>query len=180
MPRGFLTAVFIFCALIALAWVSLQAVQQDRTLHTEITIAAPPETVWRALTNFEEYPLWNPFIVSFSGSLVEDSRVSITLSRADGSTSTFTPRITRVDRPRELAWHGSLAVPGFFEGTHRFQLTATPDGGTRFEQSEEFTGLLIGPLMQGVLTETEASFRRMNQALKDRAEKAHAAGRDAH
>ncbi len=36
----------------------------QHVLHTEIDIEAPPETVWRILTDLERYGEWNPFVVS--------------------------------------------------------------------------------------------------------------------
>ena len=38
-------------------------------LHTEIEIDAPTETVWETLTKLENYPNWNPFIVSAEGTV---------------------------------------------------------------------------------------------------------------
>lgn len=38
------------------------------SISTEIDIAAPPSAVWSALTDYERYPDWNPFIIKVSGS----------------------------------------------------------------------------------------------------------------
>ena len=35
-----------------------------RELRAEIEIAAPPERVWRVLSDFDAYPDWDPFIRS--------------------------------------------------------------------------------------------------------------------
>ncbi|MFI7337921.1 hypothetical protein ACIBUY_08240 [Streptomyces sp. NPDC050085] len=78
------------------------------------------------------------------------------------------------DTGRELRWIGHLFVPGIFDGEHRFVLTATPSGGTRLEQSERFSGLLIS--FTGKLIEhTKADFARLNTALKEHAECSRAA-----
>lgn len=37
------------------------------TIHTSIDIAAPPEKVWAALTDYERYPEWNPFMRRIEG-----------------------------------------------------------------------------------------------------------------
>jgi hypothetical protein len=44
------------------------------------------------------------------------------------------------------------------------------NGGSRFTQSEKFNGLLV-PLLGGSLAKTNEGFRRMNAALKERAER---------
>ncbi|RYZ45415.1 MAG: SRPBCC domain-containing protein, partial [Chitinophagaceae bacterium] len=36
----------------------------NKQIKTEIVINASKEKVWAILTNFSQYPQWNPFIVS--------------------------------------------------------------------------------------------------------------------
>ena len=38
-----------------------------KEIKTEILINATPEKVWTILTNFDNYPNWNPFIKSIKG-----------------------------------------------------------------------------------------------------------------
>ena len=52
--------------------------------------------------------------------------------------------------------------------THEFHLTPLPDGGTRFLQTETFTGVLV-PLLRQALDDTALGFAHMNQALANRA-----------
>jgi uncharacterized protein YndB with AHSA1/START domain len=37
--------------------------------ESEREIEAPPDVVWRVLTDFAAYPEWNPFIVRIGGDL---------------------------------------------------------------------------------------------------------------
>jgi uncharacterized protein YndB with AHSA1/START domain len=39
----------------------------SKEINTEILINATPKKVWSILTNFAEYPNWNPFIKSIKG-----------------------------------------------------------------------------------------------------------------
>ena len=82
---------------------------------------------------------------------------------------TFRPTILAVRPDQELRWQGHVWVPGVFDGEHQFALKAE-GGGTRFVQSEKFTGLFSGKLTQGILNETTVHVRAMNLALKVRAE----------
>ncbi|MFM2360786.1 MAG: hypothetical protein RLY16_2779, partial [Bacteroidota bacterium] len=38
-----------------------------KEIKTTIEIHASPARVWEVLTNFDEYPNWNPFIKSLKG-----------------------------------------------------------------------------------------------------------------
>jgi uncharacterized protein YndB with AHSA1/START domain len=40
-----------------------------QTISTTITIQASANKVWTVLTNFETYPIWNPFIKSIEGEI---------------------------------------------------------------------------------------------------------------
>ena len=83
------------------------------------------------------------------------------------------PVLTEVANARVLEWWGHLGVRGIFDGRHRFELH--PAGsGTRFVQSETFTGALVPLVARSLDRGTAAGFALMNSALKDRAEQQHA------
>ncbi len=82
---------------------------------------------------------------------------------------TFRPTVTEVEPGRVFEWLGRLGVRGLFDGRHRFELQPT-DTGTRFVQSEEFTGVLVRFLRKMLDTQTVEGFHAMNSALKVRAE----------
>ena len=141
-----------------------------RELTTEITIAAPPERVWAVLTEFETYPDWNPFITRVEGEAVIGSRLDADLKPEGRKATRIRPTVVEVEEGRLLAWLGHLGVKGIFDGRHRFEVTPGPDGGTRFVQSERFSGILSRPIMAMIEKATEAGFRMMNEALRDRSE----------
>ena len=76
------------------------------------------------------------------------------------------PTITIAQPGTELRWTSRL--PGIISGEHSFMLTAT-DSGTRLVQSETFGGLL-SRFSTKTFTHADASFRAVNEALKERAE----------
>ena len=71
---------------------------------------------------------------------------------------------------RELRWLGHLYVPGLFDGEHSFVVEDLGEDRSRLTQSETFTGVLVGPIVRLIGEGTEANFRGVNEALKDRAE----------
>lgn len=140
------------------------------SLHTHIHISAVPERVWEILTDFEKYPEWNPFVNVFKGLPQPGAKVEIRLQPQNGRAMTFKPVILEYEKNRSLAWLGSLFVKGLFDGEHRFELHANPDGTTTLYQTEHFNGMLVPLFKKNLLTNTQADFMRLNEALKQRAE----------
>lgn len=138
------------------------------TITTSEYIEAPPEKVWRVLTDLPSYSEWNPFIIEGSGKLEEGGKVNLTMRPPGGKPMAFRPIILRLDAGQELRWKGRVLVPGIFDGEHWFRLS--PEGeGTRVDHGEKFTGLLPR-FTGGMLKRTEAGFIQLNEALKQRSE----------
>jgi hypothetical protein len=143
-----------------------------RTISNTADIAATPERVWDILADLSAYPEWNPFIRSASGRLAEGSRLTLRITPPEGRAMTFRPTVLAAQPGRLLRWIGRLIVPGIFDGTHQFALEDL-GGRTRVTQSETFRGILV-PFTGKTITRTEAGFRALNQALKERAERGQA------
>jgi hypothetical protein len=141
-----------------------------RVIETSVLIAAPPSHVWSVLTDFDAYPSWNPFIRSLAGDKRVGANLEAVIAPPGQKAQTFRPVVVEIVPERVFRWRGTLPIPGLFTGEHRFEL-ATEASGTRFTQSERFTGLLV-PLLGGILAATERGFRAMNEELKARAEDA--------
>jgi hypothetical protein len=140
-----------------------------KSIRTEIHIEAPPETVWQVLTDFRQYPDWNPFMPHAEGDIREGATIEVRIEPPGGRGMTFRPTLRRVEPNRELRWLGRLLLPKLFDGEHIFELHPAEEG-TRFIQRENFGGLLV-PLLWGTLEgATRRGFEAMNQALKERAE----------
>ena len=138
-------------------------------IHTEVDIEAPPEAVWRILTDLDRYSEWNPFVVSSRGTVGIGEPLTNRLQPAGGKPRTFKPTVTIVDPPRTFEWLGHLGFPGIVDGRHRFELIATPNG-TRLIQAEHFSGLLVRFIRRSLDDSTAGGFDAMNSAMKRRAE----------
>lgn len=139
-------------------------------LHTQIDIDATPETVWNIITDLDQYAEWNPFIVEASGDIVVGSKLRNRMQPPGGKAMTIKPAVTAVEPAQTFEWLGHLGVGGVFDGRHRFELQATPSGGTRLMHSEQFDGVLVRFLRKTLDTQTKSGFEAMNTALKTRAE----------
>jgi Polyketide cyclase / dehydrase and lipid transport len=50
-----------------------------KEIRTEILINASPEKVWKVFTDFQDYPGWNPFILSIAGAVEVGNKIKIKL-----------------------------------------------------------------------------------------------------
>ena len=136
-----------------------------KQITTSITINASKEKVWNVLIDFENYSKWNSFIKVISGEIKVGNRIHVELSGM-----TFNPIIKAFDKNLELKWLGSLWFKGLFDGEHKFKLTDNGNGTTYFEQSENFSGILVRLFSKSLDTNTKANFEQMNKELKLRVE----------
>ena len=139
-------------------------------IKTEITIQATPEKVWAILTNFNDYPNWNPFIKSIKGDVKVGEKVITQITPPDAKEMTFKPIILTFESTKELSWLGNLLFPGIFDGRHKFELIDNGNGTTTFVQSEIFNGVLVPFLKNQLNNNTKNGFIEMNKKLKELAE----------
>lgn len=142
-----------------------------KEIKTEITINAIPEKIWAILTDFENYPNWNPFIKSLTGQVTVGNRIKVRLEPPGANGMTFKPEILVFDNKKEFRWMGHLFFPGLFDGEHKFELIDNGNGTTLFRQSEKFNGIFIPLLKKMLENNTVNGFNLMNQKLKELAEK---------
>ncbi|MDH6252805.1 hypothetical protein M2347_002532 [Chryseobacterium sp. H1D6B] len=139
-----------------------------KEIKTQITIHAVPEKIWAVLTDFENYPNWNPFITSLSGTVEKGMTITVKIEPPSSSPMTFRPVVLERIENKELRWLGKLLFKGLFDGEHMFELIDHKNGTATFIQSEKFSGLLIDLLN---LDKTKMGFEAMNQKLKELVEK---------
>jgi len=145
-------------------------------LHTEIDVDASPQAVWKILMDFAAYPEWNPFVVSIAGRAELGAGLEVRLQPEGGRAFNIRPVATALEPNRYFEWLGSLGMKSLFSGRHQFAIETTSDG-TRFIQSEEFTGVLVPLLHRSLKGGTRRGFEAMNLAIKKRAEE-ESSGRD--
>jgi hypothetical protein len=141
-----------------------------KELHSEIEIQASDERVWQVLTNFADFPQWNPFMRRASGEARPGARLEVHMQPSGASGMTFKPTVLKAEPNRELRWLGHLLIPGLFDGEHILTIEPLGANRVRFVQREIFTGLLVPLFARGLDTGTRRGFEEMNRALKARAE----------
>lgn len=142
---------------------------EARSLVTEVEIHASPQEVWDALVDLDAYETWNPFIVEGAGKVAEGESLNLRMSLPGGKAMNFSPMVTVANPSVSFEWLGHVAVPGLFDGRHRFELSPNGDT-TTLVHSEEFTGVLAPMFMKMFDEQTRNGFEAMNVAMKGRVE----------
>jgi len=143
-----------------------------RELSTIISISAPISEVWNILTDFENWPAWNPIVNKTSGSISMGSALKVTMSGSDGKDAqSYSPMITKFEEPNYFRWRAKMMAEFLFTNDKVLELSSDGEG-TKIVHKELFSGMLVplfwNKLSQGVTPMLES----MNEALKKEAEKA--------
>lgn len=138
-----------------------------RGYHTTSVIAAPPERVWRVLTDFSAYPEWNPLLADVRGRLAPGERLHLRIVPLDRDTRV---RVEALDPPHRLALGAWEFLPFVLRSTHYLRLEPTPEGHTRLQHGERFSGLAAPLLRRMLLDRMHQAFIHHDLVLKQRVE----------
>ena len=141
-----------------------------REVVTEIEIAAPPEKVWRHLTDFAAYGEWNPFITGIEGEARPGSRLELMMRQPGGKEMVVKTIVKTVEPRKKLVWSGRVLIPGLLDNEHSFIIEDKGDGISRLIQSETFSGFFALFLPRVMGEQTTLGFEMLNKVLKDRVE----------
>ncbi len=142
-----------------------------KEIRTEIEIAAPPEKVWEALTEFEKWNEWNPIVAQAKGISSLGSELTITMNGKDGrAAQTYKPTIIEYDVPKIFHWRAKMMASFLFTNDKIIELEKT-SSGTRLVHKELFGGMMV-TLMWGFFEKgVPPMLSSMNNALKQKVEK---------
>lgn len=136
-------------------------------IETQIMLNAPQKDVMKLLTKFEDFEVWNPFIIFVSGTFRLNSVLKVKLN-IDNKTLYLSPKIIAI-KDDMFCWRGVLGMRFIFDGIHCFKTESMPKDRTLFTHTEHFQGILVW-LMLPMLVKTKKRFELMNEALKEEIE----------
>jgi hypothetical protein len=138
-------------------------------IRTELDLAAPPEVVWRALTEVERWAEWCTWLRWEGGEFREGTKIKLRLSPPDGKGYAFRPTVLKVEPCQRLVWVGRTGIPGIFDGEHSYLLQPNDKGGTHLINREYFSGI-FAPIVRrlSVLQSAKPGFESFNQELQQR------------
>jgi hypothetical protein len=141
-----------------------------KEIRTEIEIKASPQRAWQVLTDFDNFPQWNPFIRQINGEAKVGIKLEIHLQTSRGKIRTYRPTVTKVEPNHELRWSGKSFVPGMFNGERIFTIEPLEVNHIRFVHREIFTGLGVSLAGNRMDKDMYQSFDKMNNAFKEKVE----------
>ena len=139
-----------------------------RSYESSSDIEAPPETIWRVMTDARGLSTWDSGVLSVDGRIAAGERIKI-VSEADPK-RTFRLTVTGFDPPTSMEWTGGMPL-GLFRGVRRYELTPSSGGITHFSMREEYSGPMLNMIWKS-MPDLQPSFDRFAQGLKDQAESA--------
>lgn len=142
-----------------------------KELLTRIEINASAEQVWKHLTDFKNYPDWNPFVPFVLGEAKAGKPLHAVLALPGKGQMVFHSEVLKVEPNKELRWRDRW-FKGLLEGEHFFKILPLEENRVLFMQGEVFKGLLVPFLKKMIEGATAQGFKAMNEALKVRSEQA--------
>ena len=155
---------------LSLAQVNLQwppDIRTQREVQTEVEIRAPAALVWKILTEFSSYDIWNPYIYPVRGDLRPGELLDVTL-HTDGGVLRYQPAVLIVQPTHQLSWGGRIPG-GMFERVQTFTVDMIDPDRVRVKSRERFQGYLL-PLYGGMPDGARRGLETMTRALRSRAE----------
>jgi hypothetical protein len=136
-----------------------------KELTSGVDIDANPHQVWHMLTDFANYPAWNPFILHAEGSCEAGSTLRLRMQPHGGRAGTFTPVVREVVEQARLRWVGTFLGHRILQADHTFTITPL-ERGCRLVQHETFSGVVVPFFSASLDARTLPAFKAMNMALK--------------
>lgn len=135
--------------------------------HTSIKINGALNKVWKELTNFKDYPSWNPIVGKLGGEMKEGVKISTFIVPLK---NTYLPVLLNYKENHELVWQGTQGSKYLIAAKHYYRLNAISENQTELLHGEYFTGFFSYFMSKKFLQKMLTAFEQHNFLLKKRIE----------
>ncbi len=132
----------------------------SRETSVSIDIQSDPAIIWKLLTTAQEYPRWNPTVISIEGVIAKGNKIK--LKSALDPKRVFKLQVKEMEDGKKLVWGDGM-------GTRIYTLKGNGRGITNLAMSEKIGGLMF-PLFASQIPSFDGSFEQFALALKKEAE----------
>jgi|GEM_PF-182752 len=133
----------------------------SRETSVSIHIASTPSTIWKILTDAEDYTNWNSTIISIDGQIKAGEKISLK-SKLDEK-RVFKLKIKEFEPQKRLVW-------GDGKGQRTYSILKNEKGGVTFNMHEKIGGIMF-PMYAKYIPPFDESFEHFARDLKQEAEK---------
>ncbi len=137
----------------------------------EIDINASKKTVWKVITDFENYPKWNSVLaVENNGSLKLGNKFHVIITKPMGKKSKFYATVIGKKEFQSFSVTHAIIGKWFFKATHYFIIKEIDKENITFIQKWGLKGIITSMFCKQIFKELEV-FNKMNVELKEFVEK---------
>jgi uncharacterized protein YndB with AHSA1/START domain len=161
----------VLLAVLFAVWVTKTKPGEILTSYRFVSIDAPVDKVWAALTDISSYPAWNPYVVEASGTLRVGEKLKI-IEEIGGRRQSHAVRVTRFDPTnRVLVWQGSTFPSSLLQWSEWFSVEAVDANHSRVTMLITHQGLLAHLYRKFNKNRDLHGFLEFATALKKKAER---------
>ncbi|MFC9679213.1 SRPBCC domain-containing protein [Streptomyces sp. NPDC056948] len=139
----------------------------DPVVSVVTDIPAPPEEVWRVLTDLAGYAQWHPGLsyVDAPTDIQAGTELRTRITSGGEADGEYAFTVVHYEAPRHFAWRGG--IPDVLMALHSYVLEPH-DGGTRLTESEEITGTAAEQFLGPRRAQTQERYASYGKALAAR------------
>ncbi len=133
------------------------------SIYTELTINAPKDKVWAALTDFSSMPMWSKTLQNIEGNLQSGSKTIVDYI-FKGKLRKIKHTMVDFQNGTQFGWSDTL-IP-FAKDYHIYRVEDLPGGKTLFIQKDEVKGFSASVVAGMLMKEMFNTYPEFNQSLK--------------
>lgn len=137
------------------------------TIYSDVfPLAANTQHAWQILTNFNDYPKWNPFTHKVVGSPVIGSTVDLHVNLVGDKTRISQEVVQIVEIERQISWGMTLLHPFLLKARRDQILTVIDEQHCSYHTLDELSGLLSPLVVLLFGNAMRNGFNRVGKALQ--------------